>query len=569
MKEIDENLVSDFIREYLEPIPGDSPAGIDAANEEEYFKLNMEIAKTAPDYKKCIEYAGTILKEKSKDIKVACWFCFALFRTEKVKGLKEGLNLIYNLLSKYENDLFPANTPHRSKALQFLNTSRFYKLVEKEEINKSNAPDIIEAGKYFSGIMEESEKLFATDKPVLKAVKDTIDSHVETANSILAPVKQSVQQAEAEKSSTPKPPQEDSIEKAKDVVVTAEGKIEKKSGEEHIVMMPVTSPKETKISSDKDAVAQFRQALTFFFEEQQEGGKKEKVPEASFVFGLSRQLQWSRLVRPIDNDKMTQIEPPNKIIQGKIKEWHAAGSWDNLIVRIETNFLKPDSEFPYWLDPQRYVTKALEQKGGNFIKAAEEIKFHLARLLYRIPDLPELKFRDMQTPFADEETINWINEEVKNILGAKAESTALPPIIAENYDHINNEYERVCKELPQKFEENLHLLQQGVESDTSLKGKFLRKLNIASYCLNAKQFDLSKVFLAELKKEIDDYNLSDWEPALSTAVWKTYYQINSKIIDETKNRDETALLEKEQKELFNKIAKYDGILAIKLNQNKK
>jgi len=72
-----------------------------------------------------------------------------------------------------------------------------------------------------------------------------------------------------------------------------------------------------------------------------------------------------------------------------------------------------------------------------------------------------------------------------------------------------------------------------------------------------------------LKKEIDDYNLSDWEPALSTAVWKTYYQINSKIIDETKNRDETALLEKEQKELFNKIAKYDGILAIKLNQNKK
>jgi hypothetical protein len=176
----------------------------------------------------------------------------------------------------------------------------------------------------------------------------------------------------------------------------------------------------------------------------------------------------------------------------------------------------------------------------------------------------------MQTPFADEETVNWINDEVKNVFGGgKSESSILPPIIAENYDHINKEYETAIKELPQKFEENLSLLQQGVETDTSLKGKFLRKLNIASYCLNAKQYDLSKVFLADLKKEIDTYNLSDWEPALSTAVWKTSYLINSKIIDESKEEGEIISLQKEQKELFNKIAKYDGILAIKLNQNKK
>jgi type VI secretion system protein VasJ len=568
MKEIDESLVSDFVREFLDPLPGASPGGVDAANEEEYFKLNMEVAKTAPDYKKCIEYAEAILKEKSKDIKVACWFCFALFRVEKIKGLKEGFSLIYNLLSKYENDLYPANKAHRGKALQFLNTSRFSKLVEKEEINKSNAPDVIEAGKYLSMIIEESEKLFAEEKPVLNGVKEIIDSHVETANSLTAPPKQSMQPAEQGKSTAQKT-QPDMIEKAKDMVVTAEGKIEKKTGEEHIVMMPVTPVKETKISSDKDAVAQFRQALSFFFEEQHEEEKKEKVPESFYIYGLSRQLQWGRLVRPPDSDKMTQIEPPNKIIQGKIKEWFAGGNWDTLIVRIETNFLKPDSEFPYWLDPQRYVTKALEKKGGNFSKASEEIKCHLARLLHRIPDLTELKFRDMQTHFADEETINWIDEEVINMFGERGESGALPPIVAENYEHINQEYEKVCKELPQKFEENLNSMQQGVETDTSLKGKFLRKLNIAAYCLNAKQYNLSKVFLAELKKEIDDYNLSDWEPALSTAVWKTCFQINSKIIDETKDDTEAVMLEKEQKELFNKIAKYDGILAIKLNQNKK
>ncbi len=571
MKEIDENLISDFVKEFLDPIPGDSPAGIDAASGEEYFKLNMEIAKTVPDYKLCIELAGAVLKEKSKDIKAACWLCFALFRTEKLKGLKDGLSLIYYLLSKFENNLYPSNAAHRSKALQFLNTSRFTKLLEKEEINKSNAEDIIEAGKTLNLILEENEKLFSADKPSLKTLQEVMEAHVQSANTILSSAKKNVP-PEPEKIAVQSLLREDKVEKAKDIVVTAEGKIEKQSSEEHIVMMPAAPPKDHKLSNDKDALTQIRQALSFFFEEEHEGNKKEKIPapESIFVFGLSRELQWSRLIRPPDNDKITQIEAPNKIIQAKIKEWYAAGSWDTLIVRVETNFLKPDSEFPYWLDPQGYVTKALEQKGGNYVKASEVIKFHLAKLLNRIPDFAQLKFRDMQTPFADDETVNWINDEVKNIFGGgKSESSILPPIIAENYDHINKEYESFLKELPQKFEENLSLMQQGVETDTNLKGKFLRKLNISSYCLNAKQYDLSKVFLAELIKEIDLYNLSDWEPALSTAVWKTSYLINSKIIDESKVEGEIISLQKEQKELFNKIAKYDGILAIKLNQNKK
>ena len=73
--------VSEFVEEYLEPVPGDSPVGADAANDEEYFKLSMEFPKTVPDYKNWIDLSDVILKEKSKDIKVATWLCFALYRT--------------------------------------------------------------------------------------------------------------------------------------------------------------------------------------------------------------------------------------------------------------------------------------------------------------------------------------------------------------------------------------------------------------------------------------------------------------------------------------------------------
>ncbi len=160
-----------------------------------------------------------------------------------------------------------------------------------------------------------------------------------------------------------------------------------------------------------------------------------------------RQLQWGNIFRPPDTDKVTQIEAPNQIIQGKMKEWFSTNNWDTLIPRVELSFLKPDSEYSYWLDLQRYVTKALEQKGGIYTQAAEDIKIHLARLLNKYPDFHQLKFKDKQTAFADSETIKWINEEVKTALsgGKGKESIMLPPIMGEDYRPINEEYEKLCK----------------------------------------------------------------------------------------------------------------------------
>ncbi|RPI71697.1 MAG: hypothetical protein EHM47_09650, partial [Ignavibacteriales bacterium] len=517
-------------------------------NEEEYFKLNMEIPKTTPDYKKCIEYSDFILKEKSKDIKVAVWFCFALFRTEKIKGLKNGLNLIYYFLTKYGNDLYPVNHVHRSKSLQFLNTARFFKLVEKEEINRSNAKDIIEAGDALNKILEESRKLFPDSIPILKSFKDAVDAHVETAKSLTAPPKQAkVQEIKQED------PGDIDQGSATPAVKTERPK------------QPTASiPKEV-LSSEKDAVKQLRQTVQFFFERETDGNKKELVPETPFVFGISRQIQWGKLVRPADNDKVTQIDAPNQIIQNKMKEWFASSNWDMLIPRVEISFLKPDSEFPYWIDLQRFVTKALEQKGGNYTQAAQEIKMHLAMLLKRIPDLPQLKFKDKQTFFADNETKKWIDDEVKSFSGGGGGGAQiLPPIIGEEYEQINVDYQDACNELPNNFEENLEKMQKGIQTDERRKGKFLRRLNLANYCFSAKQYNLARINLLELKKLIEEYNLHEWETALCTSVWQSLYLANTKIISETEKSESKNYIEKEQEELFSKIAKYNGVLAIKL-----
>lgn len=575
MAEVNEIELSEFVQSYLEPIPGNSPAGSDAANTEEYFKLNMEIPKVTPDYRLCKELSSTILLEKSKDLKIASWLCFVLFRLDKMKGFKEGLNIIYNLLIKYQNNLFPINDIHRSKALQFLNTPRVFKLVEREEINSSNASDVIESNKLLSLISDECHKLFPGNFTGLKQLQEVLETQFQKANQLAAgaAVKKDEKEAipledKTVKEEKPIKPEEEKI------VVTPSGKIEDvPKVQTAAASSPASAPlaKDFKVATEKEAVIQLKQLLAFFFEESQDGVKKEKVPSSSFVFGFSRQLVWERLMRPVETDKVTQIAAPNQVALGKIREWFSSGNWDALIPRIEINLLKSDSEFIYWLDAHRYVSKALEQKGGIYLQASEDIKYHLSRLLKKIPDLAQLKFKDKQTPFADSETIKWINDEVKNASSGstKNDIVVLPPIFGEDYDPINKEYEAACSELPEKFEENLLLMQKSIEADTRIKGRFLRKLNLANYFIQAKQFNLAEVYLAELKNNIDELNLTEWEPALCTAVWESLYIVNSYLIAELKDDESKKMLEKEQKMLFCMIANYNGLLALKIVQKTK
>ena len=555
MEDVKEIEMSEFVREYLEPIPGDKPAGVDASNEEEYFKLNMEIPKTIPDYEKCVELSSIILKEKSKDVKVASWLCFALFRTEKIKGLKDGFNIINQLLIKYGNQLYPENDLHRSKALQFLNTARFFKLIERERIDESNAGDIIEAGEILAQIINESKKLFKGNIPVLKSIKEAVEEHVEKAKLLTAPL----------------PVREENIP---DEIKETEEKIipnitVEMPTETYAAIDTAVPPEQMKLTVEKDALKQIRQALLFYFEKENNGIKKEQVPETSFIFGLSRQLQWGRLMKPPDTNKVTQIDAPNQVIQNKIKEWFAAENWDTLIPRIEIEFLKPDSGFPYWLEAQRYITKALEKKGGLFVQASQEIKVNLANLLKRLPELPQLIFKDKQTPFAGVETAKWIDDEVKPLLGGgSAGSIIMPPIMGEDYEPIAKQFEAACSELPDKFEENLDEMQKNIMTDDLKKGKFLRRLNLSNYCFAAKQYNISKINLTELSKLIDENNLTEWEPALCTAVWQSIFLTNAKIINDTDDEEYKSQIKKEQSELFSKIAKYNGKLALKLTNNK-
>ncbi|HEY6906615.1 MAG TPA: type VI secretion system domain-containing protein, partial [Ignavibacteriaceae bacterium] len=387
--------------------------------------------------------------------------------------------------------------------------------------------------------------------PVLQSLQDIIAAHSETSQKAAAP-------PPPEKVTAPQTQPKAEIKPAPQAAVRDE--------------TPAAAVKTSRPASEDEAGVQLRRILSYYYEVIENNETIERIPEAFFTFGIARQLQWSTMPLPSAEEKITSIDPPNDIIRKLIKDWFNESKIDVLIPRIELEFIKDNSEFRYWLDAQKYLVLSLEKKGGNYLIAASDIKYHLARLIKRLPDLQSLKFSGGEIPFAEKDTIKWLDEIGRSSQTsekpAESGTVSLAPIVDATYGEINAEYDQAIKNLPKGFEDSFKQMQQKLSSEERPKGKFLRRLNIGNLCYEAKQYSVAKVNLEELKVTIDEMNLAEWEPALSASVWQALYLTNVQLLFTTENDNVRSGIEKEQEELFNKIAKYNGILAINLEQQK-
>jgi type VI secretion system protein VasJ len=552
--------IPDFVRDLLNPISTDSPVGNESSTDEEYFRLEMEIGKPSPNYKVAIELASSILQEKSKDLRVASWLCFAWYRDEKIPGLKNGLLLLFELLNTFRDKLYPENIVHRAKALQLLNSSRFVKILEKEEPKKEDAPLILDIGTILDQLIAVSAEQFPENPPDLKALSETVSSHAETAQKLIKEKPSEPEKKPAETKEIDSPKKEDTQ--------TPPGEENPKPEQPKPAEIPAADVTvgvtEISVSSDSEARSAIKKVLNHYFKLDADDERK----YSTFLYGISRSLIWSDLAFPPHKDSVSQLPPPDSEIKTTLESWFTNKEWKKLVSAVEVNVLNEDSTFKYWLTAQKYVADALENIGGQATKAAEEIKFQLAMLLRRLPNMENLKFND-DMPFADDKTLEWINEEVNsNMHGNESQDMILPPILGEDYAPINKEYEDACAELPDKFGENMEKMQRGIAADTRRKGKFLRTLNLANFLIQAKKFELAKVHLVKLVEKIEAYQLAEWEPALCTSTWESTYLINVKLIEKEKNEDEIDSLNKQQSDLFAKIGNYNGLLALKLAKRK-
>jgi len=116
------------IESLLQPVREDAPAGSDlredrsptspyyqikdarnGARAAERSALRSDDPHTAPvaDWSPVLELAPQLLREVSKDLEIAAWYIEALVRTEGFPGMRDGLEVVRELFTRFGDGLYP------------------------------------------------------------------------------------------------------------------------------------------------------------------------------------------------------------------------------------------------------------------------------------------------------------------------------------------------------------------------------------------------------------------------------------------------------------------------------
>ena len=436
-----------------------------------------------------------------------------------------------------------------------------YEPVLKGFMNQ-NVAELLHLERIFERLQETCSEVLQPDPPRLDTLSDTVKGLADSARTIIDQATADLQDIKDQKN------REEAAEKRARERTARQATRERPSKDKK--QTPVSEPQSSggaisslEIKWAEDAEKLLKKALIFYVDDgHKEGDEELKAPLDAKFYGMSRTFKWGNIsIEPPDG----ALKGPEEITQNYYKNPPGNIGANQLIRKYELAFLK-QNEFLYWIDGQKVVLEALDKLGEQAALAAHEIKMHLGRLLERCPTLPSLYFQGKKTTFASPETREWLKDEIIGKLGGGGAEKILPPVIGEDYEAINVAYEEACAALPDKFEEHAVMMRQAVEKEERQRGKFLIRLNLANYYSLGNHHEIARANFNGLIRDLEQFTVSNWEPALCVAMWRSAFVNNSKLLENDLSEAEIAEIEKQQRMLFELIARYDGVLAHKLKE---
>lgn len=225
------------------------------------------------------------------------------------------------------------------------------------------------------------------------------------------------------------------------------------------------APVLNRITSGQDLLAQAR-TLTGYLREQPDGWLA--------AHRLMKSLRHDTLhsIPAPDAQGKTRIEPPRADQRAMLKRLYLQQSWSEIMEQADSAFSRGANHL--WLDLQWYIHQALVKSGQDVL--ADIIAADLKGLLRRLNGLETLAFND-GTPFADEVTLNWINQSVlDDISGWRDEPVSA--VSETDNDILALEPEALEKADTDGLDATLHWLQTRPGAD-SVKDKWLLRLLMA------------------------------------------------------------------------------------------
>lgn len=449
---------------WLTPVSNASATGEDPGYDDDFQRIREEVNKLSGiDTGLICTLGEKLLTTIAKDIRIATYYCWARLHQDGETGFAEGLELLAGLLQRYGTQLHPQRERSRKPALEWLAGSRVLDSLSLwPEVVREDAQRTAGALLLISDCLETEPEV---SRPGLNALYNALESRLIKAGGVDAVVPQNVgHKAQAS--------------------YTTEA----------------DAPVLSRITSGQDLLAQAR-TLTGYLREQPDGWLA-----AHRLMKSLRHDTLSAIPAP-DAEGKTRIEPPRADQRAMLKRLYLQQSWLEILEQADSTFSRGANHL--WLDLQWYVHQALMKSGQDVL--ADIIAADLKGLLRRLTGLETLAFND-GTPFADEVTLNWINQNVlDDMAGWRDEPVSADS--GDNNDILALEPEALEKADTDGLDATLHWLQTRPGTDAT-KDKWLLRLLMARVAEQKGKNELALHLLGELDSAAQSITLTQWTPAL-------------------------------------------------------
>lgn len=449
---------------WLEPISYHEPTGEDPGYNDDFQRIREEVNKLSGINTELIcQLAEKLLIGTSKDLRIITFYVWARLHQDGETGFAQRIELLAAMLERFGSRLHPRRDRSRKTALEWLGSSRV-----TDSLSLYPEVDLSVMQRITGGLLllEQAFQAFDEDaRPRLDGLYQALDNRLVQsggANSLV--------------------PQTSREERATDVSIPS---------------APVMSA----VTSGRDLLDQAKVLAKYLRD--QPGG---------WLAGhhLLKSVRWDTLTElpPLDASGRTRLVPPKPDNKAHLKRLYLQKSWSELLEQTDTLLAQGVNHL--WLDVQWYAWQALVKLDNDSVRA-DILCRDLKGLLARLPGLEALAFND-GTPFADEVTLNWINENVLDDMpGWKDEPVST--VVAGSDDVLMLEPEVLAKADSEGIEAALNWLQVQ-PGYTSFRDRWLIRLLMARVTEQFGKNEMAMHLLGGLDSEACSITLEGWAPEL-------------------------------------------------------
>lgn len=460
--------------------------GVDMRFSNEFEALEGELGKAQsvhgnglPDWQRVSEVSECLLREHSKDLRVACWLTWALYQRDSLAGLLAGLGVLRELCEHHWADVYPGKLRTRVAAFGWLVTR-----LEQAFAKKISLTDQQPLCQALLEHLEHLDQLWAqylgSEAPVLLPIRRQLAQR-------LAEAAQGAAEA--------------------DVAVAAIASVRQAP--------PQLPTPEQSVNSEKEAHKLLRSL--------QEQARplcawwlRQNATDLR-ALRLGRTLAWLMLVNYPDanSERVTALRP---LAADKLKRYQERlnqGHYADVLFELEVSL----AGALFWFDGLRMAWECLDALHADL--AMSELEIHFALLLQRLPNLTEYRFDD-GSPFADPETAEWIALHVMRHLRKPEPGNVVPDLTSHPWDAA---LEAVMPCLRKDgLKAAVGVIKQGLQAACSDRCRFHWRLALARLCMAAGKHELARIQLEQLDLQLQRTGLESWEPTLALQVGQLLYR---------------------------------------------